>query len=151
MKPLKEALVSKNKRDWASTTNGKYHLDKSDIATINEHTLYRIIADKSFGNIHKGDKGGYIESVDNLSSEGNCWITDNAWVRDNAKVYENAYVYGDVDIYDNAEIYGNAKVYDDAEVHDDAKVYGWAEVFGNAEICEAAKVDYRVNRGKIRK
>jgi hypothetical protein len=44
-------------------------------------TLYQIEALRDFGNIKKGDKGGWIEKEDNLSQE------DNAWVFGNAKVY----------------------------------------------------------------
>ena len=45
------------------------------------HTLYRIEALKDFGDIKKGEKGGYIEKEDNLSQD------DNAWVYGNAEVY----------------------------------------------------------------
>ena len=72
--------------------------------------LYRIQALKDFSNVQKGDIGGYVESYDNLSQEGNCWIFENA------KVYGNASVYEDAQIYENAQIYGNAKVCQNAVV-----------------------------------
>ena len=34
-------------------------------------TLHRIEALRSFGNVRKGDKGGFIESEDNLSIKDN--------------------------------------------------------------------------------
>lgn len=62
------------------------------------------------GNIRKGDSGGYIEKEENLSHEGNCWVSDTA------KVYGNALVV------DNAIIKGNAVVCDDALIHDSAVI-----------------------------
>ena len=44
--------------------------------------LYRIIACKTFEDVHEGELGGWIESYDNLSQE------------DNAKVFGNATVSG---------------------------------------------------------
>ena len=44
----------------------KYKLTKESINRWGK-TLYRIEALKDFGNVKKGDKGGYIESEVNLS------------------------------------------------------------------------------------
>ena len=60
--------------------------------------LWRIKALRDFGNVAKGDIGGWIEGEKNLSHEG------YAWVSGDAEVYGNAWVYG------NAEVYGNARV-----------------------------------------
>jgi hypothetical protein len=57
--------------------------------------LYQIIALKSFSDIEKGEVGGYVEDLRNLSQYGNCWIYDNAKVFDDAKVSENAVIAGD--------------------------------------------------------
>ena len=51
--------------------------------------LYQIKALKDFGNVNKGDLGGYIEKEGNLSQEGNCWVSGNAQVYGNAKVFGN--------------------------------------------------------------
>lgn len=67
----------------------KYELLKDDTKEISGHTLYRIKALRDFGNVEKGDLGGYIESESNLSH------FENAWVYDNAEVFGNARVYGD--------------------------------------------------------
>ena len=53
-------------------------------------TLHQIRAKISFGNIAKGDIGGWIESEKNLSQEGNAWVFDNAEVYGNARVSGNA-------------------------------------------------------------
>ena len=36
-------------------------------------TLHWIKALKKFGNVKKGDIGGFVESEDNLSQTGSCW------------------------------------------------------------------------------
>ena len=41
-------------------------------------TLYRIIALKNFSDVRKGELGGWVSGIDNLSQEGNCWIYDEA-------------------------------------------------------------------------
>ena len=60
-------------------------------------TLFQIEAVKCFGDIVKGQKGGFIEKESNLSQGGNAWVYGNAWVRGNAKVYGNAKVKGNAD------------------------------------------------------
>ena len=67
--------------------------------------VYRIKALRSFGNVHKGDLGGFVQSEQNLSHEGNCWVADNA------KVYENARIIGSVLVNKDACINGNACIY----------------------------------------
>ena len=119
---------------------------KLKIAKGKEHKLHRIIALKDFGNVKKGDLGGFIEKENNLSQEGNCWVYGeaevfgNAQVDENARIYENAKVYGDAWVYGNAGITDDAKVYGDACIGAEAQVYENAEVFGDALVCGCAKV-----------
>lgn len=103
------------------------------------HKLYRIQSLRSFSNVKEGELGGYIESEDNLSHDGMCWVYDEAKVFGNAKVYNNACVYFYANVYGNAEVRGDAKVFDCAEVLD-AEVFGNAEVSGYAKVCGNAKV-----------
>ena len=141
----------------------KYKLTNESVI-VNGKTLHRIEALRDFGNVKKGDKGGFVEKECNLSQSGDCWVYDNAKVYNNAKVFDYADIYGNAEIFGNAivsgnaRVYGNAKVYhyamvyDDAEVCDnaiisgnaevyhDAAVYGNARVFGNAEICGKAEI-----------
>ena len=85
----------------------KYKLTDETIE-VEGKVLYRIEALKDFCEIKKGDKGGFIESDDNLSHEG------NAWVYDDACVYDNALVTDDACVSDNARVYDNDWVYDHA-------------------------------------
>ena len=111
----------------------KYELTEETLA-VGGHVLHRINALRDFGNVKKGDIGGWIESEDNLSHGGDCWVFNNARVYGEAEVYGNAEVCGNAKVYGNAEVYGNAKVYGNAEVLDNAKVYGNAIVYGNAKV-----------------
>ena len=133
-------------------------------------TLYRIKANKDFGNVKKDDLGGWVESETNLSQKGDCWIYGTAKVYDNAKVYgnakvsndslvhcnakvygnailnggvivyDNARIYGNVWLYGSIMVYGNAKVYGHANVHDKAEVYDDAKVYGEADVYGYAKI-----------
>ena len=91
-------------------------------------TLHRIVAMCDFGDVKKGNIGGWIEKEDNLSHEG------TAWVYGDAQVYGTAWVYGDARVYGNARVYGDAQVRGTAWVYGDARVYGNARVYGDAEI-----------------
>ena len=64
------------------------------------HTLHKIEYTEEWLEEQDLDEleGGWIESEDNLSQEGN------------AKVYGNAQVYGNALVYGNAWVYGNARV-----------------------------------------
>jgi len=100
----------------------KYKLTKEK-KEISGTTLYRIEALRDFGDVKKGDKGGFIEKEENLSHEGNCWVYDNACVFDNARVFDDARVYDNACIFDNAWVHGVACIFDNAWVHGDALVY----------------------------
>ena len=126
----------------------KYKLTDETI-NLNGVTLYRIEALKDFGEIKKGDKGGFIASENNLAHKGDAWVSDNACVYDNACVSGNARVYGDALVYGSACVYGDACVFEFACVYDNAwvsgngQVYGNARVYGSAHLCGNACVyDY---------
>lgn len=84
------------------------------------HTLHRIRALKDFDDIKKGTLGGWIESEQNLSQEGNCWVFEDTSVRaeDNSAVYGNARVYGNAYVSGSSTIKDNAVICDCAEVCD---------------------------------
>lgn len=60
-------------------------------------TLHRIKALENFGDVKKGDLGGWIESEDNLSASGNAWVSDDAWVSGDTRVSGDARVSGQYD------------------------------------------------------
>lgn len=73
----------------------KYEILKDEFIELDGRKLYRIKALKDFRDVRKGTVGGYIESEQNLSQEGDAWVCGNAWVSDNAQVYGDARVSGD--------------------------------------------------------
>lgn len=79
----------------------KYKLTNKKIDYLGR-TLYQIEAVKKFGNIAKGQKGGFIEKKSNLSQDG------NAWVYSNAEVYGDAKVHGAAVVCDNAIVRSNS-------------------------------------------
>ena len=93
--------------------NKKYKLTDETIE-VEGKILYRIEALKDFGKIKNGDNGGFIESENNLSHEGDAWVSDDAFVYDNACVSDNARVS------DNACVCGSTSVCGDAEISTDA-------------------------------
>lgn len=109
-------------------------------------TLYRIEALMDFSDVKTGDKGGFVQSENNLSHKGDCWVYGNAKVYGNAnvfgdaEVYDNAEVCGDANVYGFANVYGNAKVYENVKVRGNADVYGKAEVSGDADVYGKAEV-----------
>ena len=100
----------------------------------NGHTIRRIRAVKTVANVATGELGGWIEKEENLSQDGDAWVSDNAWV------FGDAWVYGDAWVSDNARVYGNARVSGDARVYGNARVSGDAKVYGNAKVSGYAKV-----------
>ena len=64
----------------------KYELT-TDTKIVFGKTLFRIKALMSFGDIKKGDVGGYVEKEENLAR-----VSGNAWVYGNARVFGNARV-----------------------------------------------------------
>ena len=95
-------------------TNKKCELTNEKI-TFMGRVLHRIRALRNFGIVKVGDLGGFIESEDNLSQDGSCWV------------------------FDYAKVYGNARVYGNAMVFDYAKVFYCAEVFDCARFSHATK------------
>lgn len=63
----------------------KYKLTNKKIDYLGR-TLYQIEAVKCFGDIVKGQKGGFIEKESNLSQCGNAWVYGDARVCGNAEV-----------------------------------------------------------------
>ena len=117
----------------------KYKLTDETI-NLNGVTLYRIEALKYFGEIKKGDKGGFIESENNLAHEGDAWVSDNAHVYGNACVFDNSQVYGNAFVSGYAQVYGDAFVYGNAWLYDNTRVCGYARVADNARVYGDANV-----------
>lgn len=62
-----------------TTANNKYEFT-GETKVVFGVTLQQIRAISDFGNIGKGDVGGWIDSERNLSQKGNAWVSGNAEV-----------------------------------------------------------------------
>ena len=136
-------FIKKYKRRIAISEK-KYKITNETIFYYDK-TLRRIEALKDFADVKKGDKGGYIETEDNLSQEGNCWVYGNAKVLDLSRVYENAIIKGQATIYGSAEVGGNAVVTDNAKIYDNAIIHGYSKVYDKAMVRYNANVKDNAN------
>ena len=62
----------------------KFELTAEFVTNVFGKKLFRIKALVAFGNVEKGELGGFIEKEDNLSHSGNAWVSGNAQVSGNA-------------------------------------------------------------------
>ena len=85
--------------------------------------MYRIRALRNFGDVKRGDLGGYIENESSLTHEGDSWVQDvaqvygpDATVAENARIKGEAWVLGRVD--------GDAQICDLVVISEGAHVGG---------------------------
>ena len=121
--------------------NNKYELtdETKNLCGITLHRI-RALRDIPSVKVKSGDLGGWIEKENNLTQDGDAWVSGDAWVYGDAEVSGNAEVYGNAEVNGNAKVSGYAKVSGDAIVSVYAKVCGYAKVSGNAEVYGDAKV-----------
>lgn len=114
-------------------------------------TLHRIQAKRNIPSIgvSAGDFGGYVESYDNLSQEGDCWIFDNS------KVYAKATIKDDAIVMNNSEIANTAVVRDKAII-ENSRLLKWSEVRDKAIVRNQSQLygalikdDAVIDRGDI--
>ena len=103
------------KKKAVSDYGKKYMLER-------EGTHFRLVATKEFwcGDyfVMRGSKGGLVDSPDNLSQDGSCWVTKDACV------YGNARIDGDAMIADRAIVCADAIVRGKSIIRDDCQVCG---------------------------
>ena len=137
--------------------NKKYELT-DETKELDGHTLHRIKALKDFGEVKKGDLGGWVESEDNLSQLASCWVfgngrvsnngcvSGNGRVSDNGHVFGNSWVSGNGCVSDNGcvsgngHVFGNSCVSGNGRVSDNGHVFGNSWVSGNARITGTAQI-----------
>lgn len=117
----------------------KFELTKNTIEYFGT-ILYQIKALKDFGDVKKGDLGGYIEKENNLSQEGSSWVSGNAKISGDAKISGNAKIWGDAEIWGYAKIWGDTRISANARISGYAKIWGDARISANAEISGNARI-----------
>ena len=68
----------------------KFELTSEFITNVFGVKLFRIRALVEFGNVSKGELGGYVEKEGNLDHNDNAWVYGDAEVSGNARVTGNA-------------------------------------------------------------
>ena len=68
----------------------KFELTAEFVTNIFGKKLFRIKALVAFGDVEKGELGGFIEKEDNLSHSGNSWVSGYARVCGDARVSGDA-------------------------------------------------------------
>lgn len=94
----------------------KYELTDNTIQH-DDKIFYRIRALKDFSNVKQGDLGGYLESTNNLSQVGDCWVSGWALISGAAKVKGKARVFGNAWLRDFALVTGDVDVCDDSNIN----------------------------------
>lgn len=122
--------------------SAKYRILYGETKEIDSVKLYRIelLRPLSTTGEAKGAKGGWVESYDNLSQVGDCWIGKEAAVYGRATVSENAVVTGRAVMRDTASASGRSLVKDRSVLSGDAAVSGSAIVAEDCCLGHGAKV-----------
>ena len=78
--------------------------------------LHRVKALMDFNGVKKGQKGGYVEKIEN--------VEDLAWVGDEAKLYDDAKIGGLSQLRGCSELFHNAQLMGEVDVYGNCKFYG---------------------------
>ncbi|ELY9421887.1 hypothetical protein SLY17_000812 [Cronobacter dublinensis] len=98
-------------------------------------TLRQLIALRDFADVRAGTPGGWVESTENLSQQGECWVYDH-----------NSVVFAGAKIRGNARISQPCVIHHDAVIGDDAWIDG-AQISDGAHVSGRAMVQCSVVRG----
>lgn len=118
----------------------KYKLTKETMDLGDGIVLYRIQALRDSEHAKKGELGGFIQSLANLSQDGDAWVAQDAKVFEEASVLGNAQIWGEAMISGRAVVCDKARVFDTAIVFEAALVGGNAWVHGNVSICGCTRI-----------
>ncbi|WP_058910170.1 YdcK family protein [Entomohabitans teleogrylli] len=132
-----------------SNTTRRYRYTEQGVA--HDVTLRQIIALRNIGAVRAGSAGGWVESEDNLSQQGSCWISDqNSVVFAAARIQGDALVSGPCVIshralvehharVENSTVSHGAQISDMASVRD-ALINGECRIGGSARILNGSQI-----------
>ncbi len=109
----------------------------------NPVTVKQICATETFGDfmqVKAGEAGGWIQSENTLSHDGNSWVFPDAVVCESALLGDDSIVYGNAMVRGDAILFRNARVGGYALVEGKTLISGEATIQGNAHIFENATV-----------
>lgn len=96
------------KKDFNSTPEKKYEIFQDEVAK--QLGLYRIRALRDFGDVKKGELGGFVSGEHNLAHEGTCWIGFPAKVTGTTRVSGDAFVGGDIGLHGTKNVTGKERI-----------------------------------------
>lgn len=128
----------------------KYELVPETIHEFYCKPMYRIRALKDFSDVKKGQYGGYVESEENLSQTGNCWIYDNSIVCKGSRVIDNAVVKDASKVICDSEVSGDAIIEKGSLIDESSVVSDQARVIDSL-VTNASYVIYKsvVNENSV--
>ena len=89
--------------------------------------------------VRQGDLGGFVQSENNLSQEGACWLFQNAIAAEDAVVAENAQIRNLAVLRGNTMVVGNA-IIRDCSIVEDYAIFTTGVVEGNSRIAGNARI-----------
>ena len=116
----------------------KYELTEQYLYDERNNQVFQIKALKNFGDVKKGDLGGYIQREYNLSQEGDCWVYGNSSVSEFARVQDDAKIKDFCKMNDYARLRNNSLMLEEAHMEgmtdlaDNAIIKGEAHMEGRA-------------------
>lgn len=133
-------IILKEPKTYIMEAQQKYEI--TDIPHSGYPQLRRIRALIDIGeSVTEGDLGGYVQSEENLSQEGSCWLYNNAICCEDAVVSEDAELHDACVACGSALISGTAKMFDNTladsncVVHD-GEIRFQARITGHAIIAK---------------
>lgn len=113
----------------------KYAITSNKL-TIDNRDFFQVKALKDFWDVKAGQLGGYIQSSENLSQEGNCWITRDVVLMDDARVEDNAFITGDSVVRNKGRVSGHVRA-SNVTVCDNAIIEGTCDVIGGHHVYDS--------------
>ena len=122
-----------------------------------EGTHFRLVAAKEFwcGDyfVKRGSKGGLVDSPDNLSQDGSCWITKDACVYGKARIEGDALINDRAIVCADAIVRGKSIISDDCQVCGKSIVDGGSVIAGSIELVgvklDGAMIKFCTKNGKL--
>ena len=122
-----------------------------------EGTHFRLVATKEFwcGDcfVKRGSKGGLVDSPDNLSQDGSCWIAKDACAYGNARIEDDALINDRAIVCADAIVRGKSIISDDCQVCGKSIVEGASVVAGSIELVgvklDGAVIKFCTKNGKL--
>ena len=120
-----------------TNTEKKYELTNETKVMPTGETVYRIKALRDFDTTYKpvkaGDLGGWVQSEDNLSHDGGCWLFDDATGYQNSKRTGNAVGYNRSRQFGWSRQFGNSEQFGNSQQYGDSRQFGNSEQYGNSQ------------------